>query len=178
MKLQSDPHFGGTGCDKLGSTTQVYKSHYFGLVSSYQLDSHLILIRRSRAPHLPVLDASCSFSPPPWALSASFPSKSYLLELRLKNKAHAQGSWWGGGIQKFKTIVKFLRVRGREELLRPVTSSPHKGQGPLMCWQVQGPDAEIISHHYFFHFPRREWKMNTIYLPHGKIQITLEQVVC
>lgn len=115
---------------------------------------------------------------PSTLVSASFPSKSYLLELRLKNKAHAQGSWWGGGIQKFRTTVQFLRERGREELPRPVTSSPHKGQGPLMCWQVQGPDAEIISHHYFLHFPRRQWKMNTIYLPHGKIKMTLEQVVC
>ena len=29
-----------------------------------------------------------------------------------------------------------------------------------------------------FHFSRSEWKMNAIYLPHGKIKMTLEQVVC
>lgn len=135
--------------------TQVYKIHYFWLVSSCQLASHLLLLQWSRAPtSLSWILVVCL---PLCPVSASICSKSYLLELHLKNKARPLWSW-RGGIQKFKTIDQFLRIRGSEEHARPSTSPLPKGQGPLLYWQIQGPEAEIISHHYFFIFPEgRRW---------------------
>lgn len=152
IKLQADPHFGGTGCDKLGSTTQVYKSHYFGLVSSYQLDAHLILIRRSRDPHLPILDASCSFSPPPWSLLPS-PVKVTYLNSVSKTRHTLKGVGEEEGFRNSGPPSSSLEKEGGKNFRGQSHPLPTKAKARLCAGKFR--DLTLKSFHIiiFFIFP-------------------------